>query len=79
MRSKDHIGERYNRLIFLKPADPMKYGPGRWWFKCDCGTVFITTSKLVLSNRTKSCGCLRKEKCSERAAYMRGFKKKRVV
>lgn len=71
MRWIDRTGKRYNRLVFVKPAEPTKFGPGRWWLKCDCGTVFVTLGKLVVSGKTKSCGCYRREKCSERTEYMR--------
>jgi len=36
-----------------------------WKCKCDCGNIRIIRSECLLRGRTKSCGCLRKEKTKE--------------
>ena len=33
-----------------------------WWkYQCDCGAKIIVASYNILNNKTKSCGCLRKD------------------
>ena len=54
------VGKRFNRLIVIENAG-MKNGKTYWKCKCDCGnTKYIVTQQLT-SQKTKSCGCLRKE------------------
>ena len=70
-KAKNIIGKRYGRLTVLyrtnipdtvKPvAKPKTY----WKCLCDCGnTVVVSTSGLTTG--TQSCGCLSREKASER-------------
>lgn len=59
----DHTGERYGRLLVLRPAheyssDSSKY----WWCRCECGTEFPTDISSVIRGKTVSCGCYRSER-----------------
>ncbi len=38
----------------------------KWLCKCDCGNQSITTTARLLSEKTKSCGCLQKETTSKK-------------
>lgn len=58
--SKDYAGQRFTRLLVLRPAPD--YGEGKWWCRCDCGTEFPTSISAVAAGRTISCGCYRKER-----------------
>lgn len=64
---KNLIGQRFGRLVVIERAENGKDGRVRWLCKCDCGNNKIVIGKLLLHGDTKSCGCLNKEKASERA------------
>jgi hypothetical protein len=47
-------GARYGRLRALRRGQP-----GRWIFRCDCGTAKeISVANILYGRGTKSCGCL---------------------
>lgn len=54
------VGRRFGRLVVLQEykADCGSY---RCVCKCDCGNTHDTLSSSLVSGKTKSCGCLRKE------------------
>lgn len=56
-----YIGKKYNRLTVLSLAGKDKSGNQKVFCKCECGN--FTTVRLVeiLDEKTKSCGCLRKD------------------
>lgn len=43
-----------------------KKGGAYWLFQCDCGTKKVINASVVRQGKVKSCGCLAKEKMSER-------------
>jgi hypothetical protein len=57
----DISGERYGRLVVssLFP-ERGKFGETQWACRCDCGTEIIATKNMLISDKTKSCGCLHK-------------------
>ena len=57
---KDLTGQRFGRLIVIDEAT----GRARvhWNCICDCGTPSVVSANFLLGGRTKSCGCLHKEK-----------------
>lgn len=60
---KDITGQRFGKLVAVRPTD-RKVGTNIVWeMKCDCGnTTYVHTGNLGESQRkTKSCGCLHKE------------------
>lgn len=61
------VGKRFGRLVVLGMGVPNKQGRSRWLCRCDCGAQKeILAGKLTCGN-TRSCGCLRREVCAERA------------
>lgn len=57
---QDLTGQKFNRLIVLQHIGTNN----RWHYwkcQCDCGNIVSVTTGNLLSNHTKSCGCLRKE------------------
>jgi len=62
---KDLTGQTFTRLTVLR-FDHIAKGQQWWLCQCSCpaGNQKITTTNRLLSNSTKSCGCLRKEKAS---------------
>src|SRR4030065_1433026 len=63
-RAIDVTGQRYGRLIALRPNGNKKFPSGQvrtmWSFRCDCGKEIDRTLFDVRRADTKSCGCARK-------------------
>ena len=58
------IGNRYGRLRVLEDAGVIK-GHRRIVCGCKCGQTVTVQQRSILSGRTKSCGCLQKEKARQ--------------
>lgn len=67
MNVKKIAGHRFGRLVALEPTENRNRGNIVWKCQCDCGNIFFTTCCSLTSNRTLSCGCLRREKASKNA------------
>lgn len=65
MNTKELTGKRFGRLIVVCKAEGRKNGCVLWNCKCDCGHEAVIQSGSLISGRTKSCGCIQKEKASE--------------
>lgn len=52
------IGKKFGRLTVIK-MDPSK--KDFYFCKCECGNIKSISYRQLLSGRTKSCGCLKKE------------------
>jgi len=62
---KSLVGKHFTRLVVIKRA-PNKPGCAkvRWLCACTCGTVVAVQADSLVSNHTKSCGCLHKERAA---------------
>lgn len=58
----DLTGEKFGRLTVIKRKGYSKSKKTQWLCKCDCGNFKIINGSDLKSNKTRSCGCLRKEK-----------------
>lgn len=56
------IGDRYGRLKVISYSHTDKYGYRCYLCKCNCGNEKVIASNNLSSGKTKSCGCLVKEK-----------------
>lgn len=64
---KDLAGQRFGKLVAIRPTEQRNRGAIVWECLCDCGkTVYVVSSKLS-TGATKSCGCSRKESAKKRA------------
>lgn len=63
---KDLTGKKFNRLTVLGLGDKNSSGQIQWKCQCDCGNIVFVPTAYLKSGHTKSCGCLSKEKASER-------------
>lgn len=61
----DFIGKKFNRLTIVKHAGRDKRNNEQVECLCDCGKTSIVGFHVVKNGVTKSCGCLRKEKCAK--------------
>lgn len=62
---KDLTGRRFGRLTVLEyePPEPGRRG-ARWICLCDCGVRCTVDAFHLISGKTSSCGCYRKEVAS---------------
>lgn len=60
-----HIGEKHGRLTIMRVAGKNKYNHVLYECLCECGNLAIIEATCVKRNKTKSCGCLQKEKTKE--------------
>lgn len=61
MQAKDHLNKRFGRLIINRIIGIDKYGNKRVNCLCDCGNEKNASINLIISEKIKSCGCLKKE------------------
>lgn len=76
---RDISGQRFGRLVALKPAEERKNGYVMWACICDCGNTAIARSSDLRNGRKSSCGCLSKERAVKKAASLSGQRFGRLV
>ena len=57
----DLTGEKFGKLLVLKRGENIG-GHAAWICQCDCGNIKTISSDSLRCGKTKSCGCLKKEK-----------------
>jgi hypothetical protein len=67
MQLRSLIGQRFGRLTVQKRAPNSACGRTMWVCRCGCGQEKIVDGAQLISGKTRSCGCLRKEIAKERA------------
>ena len=58
---KDITGQRFGKLVALKPTEKRTSGGRIWVFQCDCGNIHEAPIGAVTRGNTRSCGCLHAE------------------
>ena len=66
MAKKDLTGQRFGRWTVIKEYGKNKQRCTTWWCRCDCGNEGEVSGTNLTHGRSKSCGCLRNDKSSER-------------
>jgi hypothetical protein len=61
-RALDLTGQRFGKLVALDRAGSNKHGQCLWLCKCDCGGTKGVISSYLTSGKTKSCGCLERDR-----------------
>ena len=65
-------GRTFGRLLVVERSTRSDLGRGVWWrCRCDCGTECNVRADNLTTGKVRSCGCLRAEKGTEKAAAMR--------
>lgn len=68
-KNMDLTGVRFGRLIVLSKESDSLVRNGRktkrWKCRCDCGNEIVTNERTLKDGRTKSCGCLQKERARD--------------
>ena len=65
-RVKDMTGMKFGRLTVIERRGSNKSGNALWLCKCDCEKEVVVRNDHLTSGSTKSCGCYKNEKSSER-------------
>lgn len=72
---KDMSGLRFGRLTVLSRAENSSRGNARWNCICDCGNKVVVSGGKLREGKTKSCGCLWKEKFTAARARVKHTRK----
>lgn len=59
---KNIAGQRFGRLTAIKRTGQDRFGHSIWLCSCECGDTKEIAIHSLTSGRTKSCGCLDREK-----------------
>jgi len=62
-RGKDLTGMRFGRLMVVRRGKGDGHSKSRWSCRCDCGSSVLVNSSSLLRGLTKSCSCLKAERC----------------
>lgn len=62
----DLTGKRYGRITVISQTENSKSGITQWVCECDCGRTFVSRGDSLRNGRTKSCGCLKRDRTIER-------------
>lgn len=63
MKRLNITGKRFGKLVAIKTIGKNKNGGYLWQCKCDCGNEIIANVGNLKNGHTKSCGCLRGDRC----------------
>lgn len=78
MRFNDLSGRRFGRLtVIQRMASNDANNKVVWLCQCDCGQQTVVIGSLLNTGRTKSCGCLIRERTIERSTK-HGFRHTRL-
>ena len=63
---EDLTGQRFGKLVVINRSNINVGTTKKWFCQCDCGQTCYVEPRNLKSGYTQSCGCLAKEKASER-------------
>ena len=55
------IGQKFGRLLVIQETSKRANNSVVWKCQCECGNICYVSSSSLKNNKTKSCGCLKKE------------------
>ncbi|MFK3741038.1 AP2 domain-containing protein [Massilia sp. TN1-12] len=58
-------GSKVGKWTVLEPASPDNAGKPRWICRCECGTEKPVKQRLLVIEKSRSCGCARRQHLSE--------------
>lgn len=70
----DRTGQRFGRLTAIEYL-----GSAKWLCRCDCGQMKVVATRHLVSGKTKSCGCFRREFSKNKATTHNGSKTRLYV
>lgn len=63
--TRDITGQRFGKLVALRPTEQRVCGQVVWECRCDCGEITFVASGNLRRGNTRSCGCLHSQVVSE--------------
>ena len=72
-KGTDLTGQRFERLVAVRPTEKRQSSRIIWECLCDCGNITYVNSSSLLTGSTRSCGCLCKEISSALGKATRGL------
>lgn len=66
MPVKDIKNQKFGKLLVLERDESKKGGAAYWICKCDCGNIISARGTALRSGEKTSCGCIGKQKRSEK-------------
>lgn len=57
-QGKDITGQRFGKLVAIKPIEEKKRSTLQWLCRCDCGRECIVDGSFLRRGLTQSCGCI---------------------
>lgn len=72
------VGEHFGRLTVLHEGRKNAHYERYWFCRCECGEVKEIKQDNLLKGRTKSCGCLKKEKSQQQGFKLREIRVENV-
>lgn len=64
MQAKDLTGQRFGKLVAIRPTKARSNGHIKWECRCDCGKTACISAQDLVRGSTRSCGCIRREHAS---------------
>lgn len=65
-KREDITGNKYGRVTVIEYVGTSEDRRALWKCSCECGRTFITRGKDLRAGKVNSCGCARRERCSDR-------------
>ena len=65
-KREEMVGKKYGRVTVIEYVGTSEDRRALWKCSCECGRTFITRGKDLRQGKVNSCGCARREHCSER-------------
>lgn len=59
------INQKFERLTVIERAENTKQGSCQWKCQCECGEIIKVRASALKGGKSKSCGCLSKDKSKE--------------
>lgn len=71
---KDIAGQRFGRLVAIRPTQKRYHNCVVWQCECDCGSTHEVSANRLISGNVKSCGCLQREVHERFLKMEKGYK-----
>lgn len=65
MKAKNLVGVRFGNVVVQERVVDASVHNVMWLCLCDCGNTFVSRSDRLLNGRTKSCGCMNKQRLDD--------------
>jgi len=71
-QAKDLTGQRFGKLVAIRPTEERQWGSVLWECQCDCGNKVLFTVIKLTSGTAISCGCIKRKRISSKRKDLTG-------